>query len=122
MCDGITLLCRHLLCNTPACDKARAHGRRTPHRVRGMRARSRLHALAGSPVHHCSPRLRVRLRREQVAGVGVETAGENVGVAVAYIAAHVQAPSAEVGAAAHLCAWPWHVALYREAAALQQQG
>ena len=82
------------------------------------RARSRLHALAGSSIHHSSPRLRVRLRREHVAGVGVETAGANVGVAVVFVTAHVQAPSAEVGAAAQ----PWHVALSREAAALQQQG
>ena len=90
----------------------------TSHRVRGVRARSRLHALAGSPVHHCPPRLRVRLRRETRAGVGVEIAGANVNMAVAYIAAHVEAPSAEVGAAAQL----WHVASSREEAALQQQG
>jgi hypothetical protein len=41
-----------------------------------------------------------------------------VSVAVIFVAAHVQAPSAEVGAAAQ----PWHVASSREAAALQQQG
>jgi hypothetical protein len=40
-----------------------------------------------------------------------------VGVAVVCIAAHVQAPSAEVGAAAQ----PWHVASSREAATLQQK-
>jgi len=61
----------------------------------------------------------VRLRRETRAGVGVEIAGANVIVAVVYIAAHVEAPSAEVGAAAQL----WHVGSGRvEAAALQQQG
>ena len=78
-------------------------------------ARSRLHALAGSSVHHSSPHLRVRLRREHVARVGVQTAEENVGVAVVCITAHVQAPSAEVSAAAQ----PWHVASSMHAATLQ---
>ena len=84
---------------------------------RAPHARSRLHALAGSSVHHSSPRLRVRLRREHVARVGVETAGANVGVAVVFVTAHVHAPSAEVSAAAQPC----HVASMWEAAALQRR-
>jgi len=82
------------------------------------RARSRLHALASSSIHHSSPRLWVRLRREHVARVGVETAGADVGVTVVRVTAHVQAPSAEVSAAAQPC----HVASSRQATALQQEG
>ena len=114
--DGTALLCRHLLRDVPA-------HKHYELMIGALRttctfARSRLHALAGSSIHHSSPRLRVRLRREHVARVGVVTAGADVGVAVACVTAHVQAPSAEVSAAAQPC----HVASSRQATTLQQEG
>jgi hypothetical protein len=77
----------------------------------------RLHTLAGSFVHHSPPNLRMRLWWKNVSTVGVVRAGADVGVAVACVTAHGQAPGAEVSTAAQPC----HVASVGQATALQQQ-
>lgn len=61
--------------------------------------------------------MRVRPGREHVAWVGVVTAGANVIVTVVCVAAHVEAPSAEVGTAAQ----PWREGFSIEAATLQHE-
>ncbi len=78
----------------------------------------RLHALAGSSVHHSPPNLRMRLWRKNVSTVGVVRAGADVGVAVICITAHGQAPGTEVRTAAQPC----HVATVGQATALQHEG
>ena len=110
--DGIPLLCHDLLRNVPAHATSRSL---QPHST--SRALSRLHALAGSLLHHSFPNVRVRQGREHVAWVGVVTAGANVIVTVVCVAAHVEAPSAEVGTAAQ----PWREGFSIEAATLQHE-
>ena len=77
---------------------------------------SQLHALAGFFPHYSFPNLRVRLGREHVARVAVVTAGCNMFVTFGFVAAHVEAPSAEVSTAAQ----PWREGPSIETAALQQ--
>jgi hypothetical protein len=110
--DGIPLLCHDLLRYVPTHATSRSL---QPHST--SRALSRLHALAGSLLHHSFPYARVRAGREHVARVGVVTTGANVIVTVVCVATHVQTPSAEVSTAAQ----PWRVVFSIEAAALQHE-